>query len=513
MFFSSSCSLVIAFDIMNVNHLPPEVLTNIFSCLTKLDLLRNTSQVCSYWNGVALCSDLWIILNLIKFSDEDFDLCFQHFSRIGQFVQNLLIKSDHLMKLFSNGINYDLPNIANLQIINYLPGNERDVCLNIVNSYPKLTSIRLRIFRSADFVGCITVFNRVQFRDFDISISKGANETILNQCLDQFISKQRDLRSLSIQSSDVQNQTICKTLRHATQLNDLFLSNCTGIDSQSFDGLINPCHLTSIDLTSTNVDDDGINNIASTAKNLKTLHILFCPKLSDVGVKYIAEHCTRLENLQIYNIPAVGSGIQLYPETLKALGSGCSQLKHLCMVNCPKLDDTGIRNLVEHCTDLKFLEIQSECFSNDGLLAVSEYSKCLFHIDIIGLDFDVTTIEHLLLNHRHLRFVSINRCENLEKLNLIKNQQLLCFVEKRRSLIEKHSHVKKIEFLNSDMNESSLEQLVTFCPDLRSISCSGNEMLDQKEEIENIFRKSRFLKKINMGGQVCQRKDFIYRRK
>ncbi|XP_052091810.1 uncharacterized protein LOC127728463 [Mytilus californianus] len=498
---------------MNVNTLPPEVLTNIFSCLTKLDLLRNTSQVCSYWNGVALCSDLWIILNLITFSDEDFDLCFQYFPRIGQFVQNLLIKSDHLMKLFSHGISCDLPNLANLQIVNYLSGNEREVCQNIVNSFPKLTSIRLRIFRSADFVGCLTVFNKIQFRDFDISISKGANEAILNQCLDQFISKQKDLRSLSIQSSDLQSQTIRKTLRHATQLQDLVLSNCSGIDSQSFDGLINPCDLSSIDLTSTNVDDNGIKNIASKAKNLKTLHILFCPKLSDVGVKYIAEHCTRLENLQIYNIPAIGSGIQLYPETLKILGSGCSQLKHLSMVNCPKLDDTGIRNLVENCSDLKFLEVQSECISNNGLMAVSEYCKCLFHIDIHGLNFDVTTIEHLLLNHRHLHFLSVNRCENLETLNFIKNQQSLSFVEKRRSLIEKHSHVKKIEFLNSDINESSLEQLVVFCPDLRSISCSGNQMLDQKEKIENIFIKSRFLKKLNLGGHVFQRKDFIYKRK
>jgi hypothetical protein len=88
---------------MNINYLPPEVLTKIFSYLPQHDLLTAVNIVCLYWNEVAFSSSLWKTIDITDSTDDDLDIYLQNIAHYKDFVQNLLIKSDHLMKLFNIG--------------------------------------------------------------------------------------------------------------------------------------------------------------------------------------------------------------------------------------------------------------------------------------------------------------------------------------------------------------------------------------------------------------------------
>jgi hypothetical protein len=58
-----------------------------------------------------------------------------------------------------------------------------------VELYPGIVAIGIRIYLSADTVGCLSVLSNLQLRDFDISITKDRNRIAFDKIICEFISK------------------------------------------------------------------------------------------------------------------------------------------------------------------------------------------------------------------------------------------------------------------------------------------------------------------------------------
>ena len=109
---------------MDINDLPSEVLTKIFSYLPQLDLLTTINTVCHHWNKAAFSRSLWKTININYSTDDKLDIYLQNIAHYRDFVQNLAIKRDHLIKFFDIRKTRNLSNLRNLQITSYQPDED-----------------------------------------------------------------------------------------------------------------------------------------------------------------------------------------------------------------------------------------------------------------------------------------------------------------------------------------------------------------------------------------------------
>jgi hypothetical protein len=493
---------------MDINDLPPEVLTMIFSYLTQLDLLTTINTVCHYWNKVAFSRSLWKTINITHSTDDDINIYLQNMAHYRDFVENLLIKSVNLIKLFDIRKNRNLSNLRSLQIPDYLYDKEaRCICKNIVELYPGIVAIGITISNKTDIVSFLSVLSNLQLRDFDISMQvlRPWNIIALDKIICEFISKQCSLQSLRIEGSTLESRAFIKLLRNLNNLTCLSLRNSTTIDGSVFTASPELSKLTALHLSYTDVYDEGLKNIATKAPHLKTLTLNNCRKYSDIGIGYIADGCHCLEHLVIYDFHNYHS-VRIFPSTLETIGKGCPKLKYLHMGICPVVDDSGIIALVQNCHDLEYLNLQSKTLSTPSLHAISHFCSNLFHLEISGYNFNAASVQSLLTKHRFIKYVSIGSCSSINAIDLCKSN------EAKSGISETHSHVTmlKIDFVPGQRltGYSAVEQIVTFCPDLRKLILYKTNPAIRNAAIAIAFGNCRFLETLILNRKTIKRPEF-----
>jgi hypothetical protein len=490
---------------MDINDLPSEVLTKIFSYLPQLDLLTTINTVCHHWNKAAFSRSLWKTININYSTDDKLDIYLQNIAHYRDFVQNLAIKRDHLIKFFDIRKTRNLSNLRNLQITSYQP--DEDISNNIVNLYPGIVAIKFRIFKSDRIFGCLSVLSNLQLRDLDLYASGDRDKMALNIMICEFISKQCSLQSLSIHCSVLQSDTIIKLLGNLKDLTCLSLRS-TGVDGCVFTALPELSKLTVLDLSYTSVNDEDLKNIATKASHLNKLTLMGCMRLSDTGIGYIADGCHCLECLVIHNYDK-STGVRLFPSTLESLGKGCQKLKHLALQRCNGLDDSGVLNdsgviaLVQNCHDLEYLELHMKNISSPSLHAISHFCNKLFHVMLDGNNFNAASVESLLTKHRFIKYVSIRNCSNINAIDLCKS------IETKSEILKTHSHARKLGIYGqTDTGYTAIEQIVTFCPDLRELSLPPIITAVHDDVIKIAFHKCRFLETLTLDRETINRRDF-----
>ena len=488
---------------MDINSIPPEVLTKIFSYLPQLLLLTTINTVCHYWNEVAFSSSLWKTINIQHcnddlleddlFEDDMLDIYLQNIAHYRDFVHNLMIDSSDLMKFIDIRKNQNLSNLRNLQIKNYPP--HEDLYNNIVDVYPGIVAIKCSISKSVD----LSILSNLQIRDFEINMSTELNTIVLNKRICEFISKQCSLQSLSIHCLSLESETIIKLLRNLTDLTCLDLRGSTGVDGCVFTALPELSKLTALDLSYTTVNDECLKNIATKAPQLKTLTLKGCQTYSDIGIGYIADDCHCLERLVINYY----QDARLFPSTLESLGKGCQKLKYLIMEDRIGLDDSGVTSLVQNCHDLEYLVLISKNISSPSLHAISDFCSNLFHLEIYGYDFNAVSVESLLTKNRFIKYVSIGNCSNIDAIDLCKSNE-------KSVILKTHSHAIELKICGKTrIGYSAIEQIVTFFPDLRSLNLPPPPINTSvyNNVIEIAFGKCRFLKTLCLDTKRIVRKS------
>ena len=480
---------------MDINSIPPEVLTKIFSYLSQFDLLTHINTVCHYWNEVAFSSSLWKTINIEYCNDDIVYLYLQNIAHYRDLVQNLMIDSSDLMKFIDIRKNQNLSNLRNLQIQNYPP--HEDLYSNIVDAYPGIVAIKCSISKSVD----LSILSNLQFRDFEINMLTEWNKIVLNKRICEFISKQCSLQSLSIHCLSLESETIIKLLRNLTDLTCLDLSGSTGVDGCVFTALPELSKLTALDLSYTTVNDECLKNIATKASQLKTLTLKGCDTYSDIGIAYIADDCHCLERLVIKYYQDIQDA-RLFPSTLESLGKGCQKLKYLFMEDRIGLDDSGVISLVQNCHDLEYLVLIIKNISSPSLHAISHFCSNLFHLEIYGYDFNAVSVESLLTKNRCIKYVSIGNCSNIDAIDLCKSN------ETKSVILKTHSRAIELKICGKTrIGYSAIEQIVTFCPDLRSLYLPPINTPVHDDVIEIAFGKCRFLKTLFLDTEIIFRES------
>jgi hypothetical protein len=164
------------------------------------------------------------------------------------------------------------------------------------------------------------------------------------------------------------------------------------------------------------------------------------------------------------------------------------------------LDDSGVISLVQNCHDLEYLVLISKNISSPSLNAISNSCNNLFHLEINGDEFDAASVESLLTKHRFIKYVSIRNCSNINAIDLCKS------IENKSEILKTHSHARKLGIYGqTDTGYTAIEQIVTFCPDLRELSLPPIITAVHDDVIKIAFLKCRFLETLTLDRETINR--------
>eukprot|EP01097_Dermamoeba_algensis_P009678 TRINITY_DN6906_c0_g1_i2.p1 TRINITY_DN6906_c0_g1~~TRINITY_DN6906_c0_g1_i2.p1 ORF type:complete len:398 (+),score=27.81 TRINITY_DN6906_c0_g1_i2:176-1369(+) len=199
-----------------------------------------------------------------------------------------------------------------------------------------------------------------------------------------------------------------------------WMSNCSGITNlQSIQRLRITNHphlpkttvheisllprLSQLDLSSTSLDDEGMQIIATNMLNLSNLILSGC-KLSDLGISFICQskvgpnirsldisYCKQLTDCSLFHIASklkylqflnLRSCLQITDKGIDNISLMNIYLLHLDLSNCFQVTDTGIKFLCHRCQYLKNLNVSGSNVSDEGMLYLSESKNKIQKIQI-----------------------------------------------------------------------------------------------------------------------------------
>uniref|UniRef100_A0A2N9J5G7 F-box/LRR-repeat protein 15-like leucin rich repeat domain-containing protein n=1 Tax=Fagus sylvatica TaxID=28930 RepID=A0A2N9J5G7_FAGSY len=132
----------------------------------------------------------------------------------------------------------------------------------------------------------------------------------------------------------------------------LKLEACDKVTEKSLDQLGSCClRLEELDLTDCcGVNDEGLKYL-SRCSELLSLKLGLCSNISDKGLAYIARNCTKISELDLYRCTGIGD------DGLVTLSSGCKKLTKLNLSYCNGVTDRGMQ-YIGHLGELSDLEMR-----------------------------------------------------------------------------------------------------------------------------------------------------------
>nr|XP_014990041.2 dynein regulatory complex subunit 6 isoform X5 [Macaca mulatta] len=184
-----------------------------------------------------------------------------------------------------------------------------------------------------------------------------------------------------VRLSDV---SVMKLSERCPNLNYLSLRNCDHLTAQGIGYIVNIFSLVSIDLSGTDISNEGLN-VLSKHKKLKELSVSECYGITDVGIQAFCKSSLILEHLDVSYCS------QLSDMIIKALAIYCINLTSLSVAGCPKITDSAMEMLSAKCHYLHILDI----------------SGCVLLTDQI--------LEDLQIGCKQLRILKMQYCTNISK--------------------------------------------------------------------------------------------------
>ncbi|KAI4315982.1 hypothetical protein L6164_024002 [Bauhinia variegata] len=241
-----------------------------------------------------------------------------------------------------------------------------------LNNFSKLQSIKLD--------GCpgtccaVKAIGNWQASLEELSLRKC--ESVTDEGLSFLLQTHKELKKLDI--------TCCRKITYSSiegitnscpMLTSLRMESCSLVCSDAF-LLIGRCQfLEELDVTETEIDDEGLTSISRCSK-LSSLKLGICLKITDKGLSHIGRSCSQLTELDLYRCTGITD------VGIAAIAHGCPSLEVINVAYNANLTDTSLVSLSK-CLNLRRLEIRG-CpqISSSGLSAVSVGCKQLIMLDI-----------------------------------------------------------------------------------------------------------------------------------
>ncbi|XP_048863307.1 dynein regulatory complex subunit 6 [Brienomyrus brachyistius] len=159
------------------------------------------------------------------------------------------------------------------------------------------------------------------------------------------------LCSLNLSSCErVGDMSLVRLAQRCSSLRHLDLSYCERLTDTGLECLGLLSSLVSLDLTGTNIQDQGLASLGSIAA-LRNLSVSKCPWITDAGIEKLCEEARDLESLDLSHC------LVLSNQTVKALCCSCRNLLALRVRGCPKMTDMAIQYLTGVSHYLRELDV------------------------------------------------------------------------------------------------------------------------------------------------------------
>eukprot|EP00079_Xenopus_tropicalis_P023226 XP_012815465.1 PREDICTED: F-box/LRR-repeat protein 13 isoform X2 [Xenopus tropicalis] len=162
----------------------------------------------------------------------------------------------------------------------------------------------------------------------------------------------------------VSDLSLLRIAQKCHNLTYLSLRYCENLTDSGFELLGNMASLISIDLSGTNITDQGLSALGAHS-TIKELSVSECFGISDIGIQKFCQQSRDLEQLDLSHCSQVTNN------TVKTVAFCCKLLTSVNIAGCPKVTDLSIQYLSGVCSYLHVLDISGCVNLSDRTL------KCL----------------------------------------------------------------------------------------------------------------------------------------
>jgi hypothetical protein len=157
------------------------------------------------------------------------------------------------------------------------------------------------------------------------------------------------LESIKIPNCSMLTSSGLLQLSKCIGLKDLYLAECTRISDDGVKALAEKCpHLQHVSLKgASQITDEAIVSLAGNCGGIRYLNISYCEKLTSESLAAIGEGCELLHSLDVTMCNAMDDSGVL------AIAHGCPGLRRIGLCNCNWLSNAAVLALVERCPSLK----------------------------------------------------------------------------------------------------------------------------------------------------------------
>ena len=259
---------------------------------------------------------------------------------------------------------------------------------------------------------------------------------------------------------------------------------------------------------SSRLTDRGLALIARRCQLLQELEIQLCTNVTNGGVLDLTSRCHHLHHLDVSGCPMV-SAVSV------STGAGANRhlgIQYLDLSDCPHVDDTSLRLVVESCPQLQYLYLRRCAQITDAALrSISSY--CLLLRELSVSDCPAVTDVGLAELGRlgpSLRYLSVAKCDSLTDSGvrtLARHCYRLRYLNIRGCeqvsdsavewLSRSCSRLRSLDIGKCDVSDLGLKLLSENCPNLKKLSVKSCTLVSDRG-VEAVSKYCRGLQHLNI---------------
>ena len=239
--------------------------------------------------------------------------------------------------------------------------------------------------------------------------------------------------------------------------------------------------LRTVSLNSSQIDDSRVNALAYGCRNITSINLNFCRRITDIGASALAKYCKDLVHINITHCSITDDG-------LKKLAKGCVQLRSIKMSGEENVTEKGISSFVacRHLEDI-YLWVYNRDNKCQYFLGISKLALGVKNIRSIKLDGDCFADNETM---RHL-----SKCPKLRK---IKVRSLRIYDADISALANGCRLLENIDFDgNRFITDVGVFEITRCCPLIQKINLNRCNITDQS--LVELAHKYPSLKKISFN--------------